>query len=80
MLPRQPSFDSFFSIKRPYFNFYLLQYFITHNLAIFYQCNPGFLVTNFRKKYEFKVTNLGPSFNSDYFSQNFMARRFFFAP
>ena len=39
----------FFSIKRPYFNFYLLQYFITHNLAIFYQCNPGFLVTNFRK-------------------------------
>ena len=25
----------------------------------------------------FKVTNLGPSFNSDYFSQNFMACRFF---
>ena len=49
MLPWQPSFDSFFSIKRPYFNFYLLQYFITLNFGIFYQCNPGFLVSNFRK-------------------------------
>lgn len=32
-----------------------MQYFITHNLAIFYQCNPGFLVTNFRKNMNLRL-------------------------
>ena len=49
-----------FSIKKKtYLNLYLLSRYITLNLALFYQTyynssfNPGFLVTNLRKKHEF---------------------------
>ena len=48
----------FFSVKCSYLYFYLLKYSITLNRAIFYyncECNSGFLVTNLRKKHEFKI-------------------------
>ena len=49
----------FFYKKKVYFNLYLLSRYITLNLALFYQTyyngsfNPGFLVSNLRKKHEF---------------------------
>ena len=81
---------SIFSKRRFYFFFCWLNYYITLNLALFYQSyhncqwNPSFLVTSLKKKKKHVVSLMWPEwqmlsevFNRVHFSRNFIFRRLF---